>query len=164
MKYILPRNKGLITGAVMIAVSILIYFAKGNFDGTLQYVVYSIYLAGIVWTLIDFKKNATTLPTFKEFFSQGFKCFIVVTLLMVVFTLIFILLHPELKEQMAANMQAEMSKSKDLVQSDIDARIVTAKKIFLPAFLMGAVFGYLIIGALVTVIGAGFLSQKKNIA
>ncbi|MBL0146361.1 MAG: hypothetical protein IPP48_11985 [Chitinophagaceae bacterium] len=86
----------------------------------------------------------------------------VVTLLMVLFTIVFILLHPELKDGMVALMQKDLASSKDLVQSDIDTRIAAAKKMFLPAYIMGAVFSYLVIGALVSVIGAGFLSSKNN--
>jgi len=162
MRNITATYKGLITGALMIVVSILIYLAKGNFDGNLQYIVYGLYVVGIVWTLFDFRKNAAGSPTFKEYFAQGFKCFIVVTLLMVLFTLIFILLHPELKEAMAANMQVELAKNKDMVPSDVNKTIATAKKVFLPAYLMGAVFSYLVIGTLITLIGSGFLSAKQN--
>jgi hypothetical protein len=42
-----------------------------------------------------------------------------------------------------------------------EEKIKIAKKSFIPSLIMGAVFGYLVIGALVTVITAGFLSQKK---
>ena len=128
----------------------------------LQYVIYCVYVAGIIWTLLDYKRVAEGDPTFKDFFSQGFKAFIVISLLMVVFLWIFILTHPQLIDQWAANMQAEMIKSKDMVQSDIDTKIANGKKLFLPGYLMGGILSYLSIGALVSVIGAGFLSQVKN--
>ncbi len=162
MKNISARNKGIITGIVMIIMSVCIYLVKKSFENGLQYIVYATYVAGILWTLFIFKKDTGNTATFKQYFSEGFKCFIVVTLLMVVFTLVFILLHPELKDQMAASMRIEYAKSKDLTTVDIENRIAAAKKIFLPAYLMGAVMGYLIIGVLITVITAGFLSSKRN--
>ena len=161
MKNITATYKGLITGAAMIIVSILIYVAQGNFEGNLQYIVYCMYVAGIIWTLLDHKKK-TGYATFKEYFSQGFKCFIVVTLFMVLFNLFFILLHPEFKDAMVANMQTELIKEKNMMPSDVEKTIANAKKIFLPAYLMGAVFSYLLIGVLITVIGSGFLSAKKS--
>lgn len=161
MKVITARNKGLITGAVMIAVSLLIYLAKKSFDNGLQYITYSVYVAGIIWTLLSFKTAAENTPSFKEYFAEGFKYFVVVTLLMVLFTLIFILLHPELKDQMAALLRVEYSKAKDMMPSDVEGRIAAAKKFFLPGYLMGAVLGYLFIGALATLLTAGFLSIKK---
>ena len=164
MKKLTPTYKGLFVGVLMIAVSFVIYLTKGNFENKLQYIVYSLYVGGVVWTIIDFKKNEGVLPSFKDFFAQGFKFFIVVTLLMVLFTIVFILMHPELKDEMITLMQKDLASAKDLVQNDIDNRIASAKKMYLPAHIMGAVFGYLVIGALVSAVTAGFLSQKKNMA
>jgi hypothetical protein len=162
MKNISARNKGLITGAVMILISICIYMAKNGFDNGLQYITYSAYVAGILWTIFAFKKQTGNTARFKQYFSEGFKCFIVVTLLMVLFTLVFILLHPEMKEQMIAMMRTEIVKLKDITPLDIENRIEAAKKAFIPSLLIGAVFGYLAIGALISVIAAGFLSSKKE--
>jgi Protein of unknown function (DUF4199) len=162
MKNISARNKGLITGAVMILISICIYMAKKGFDNGLQYITYTAYVAGILWTIFTFKKQTGNTATFKQYFSEGFKCFIVVTLLMVLFTLVFILLHPEMKEQMVAMMRTEIVKLKDITPLDIENRIEAAKKAFIPSLLIGAVFGYLAIGALISVIAAGFLSSKKE--
>jgi len=162
MKLISARNKGLITGAVMVLTSLAIYFAKHDFDNGLQYIVYTTYVAGILWTLFTFKKEKGNEAGFKQYFAEGFKCFIVVTLMMVLFTLVFILMHPELKEQMAILMRAEYANAKDMTPVDIENKINAAKKFFLPGFLMGATLSYLVIGALISVIGAGFLSVKKG--
>ncbi len=162
MNNISARNKGLITATAMIFISICIYLVKGNFENGLQYITYTTYVAGILWTIIAFKKQTGNNATFKQYFSEGFKCFIVVTLLMVLFTLFFILLHPELKDQMAALMKTEYLKSKDLTAVDIENKIAAAKKIFLPGYLMGAVLGYLFIGGLISLVTSGFLSQNKR--
>jgi len=162
MKSISAKTKGLITGAVMIIISICIFLIKQSFENGLQYIVYTTYVTGILWTLFTFKKETGNTATFKQYFAEGFKCFIVVTLMMVLFTLAFILLHPELKEQMAVLMKTEYSKMKDMTPLDVENRIAAAKKFFLPGYLMGAVLGYIVIGALISVIGAGFLSAQKN--
>lgn len=147
----------------MILLSVVIFLIKNNFDNGLQYITYSVYVAGILWTLFSYKKETANTATFKQYFSEGFKCFIVVTFLMVMFTLVFLLMHPEMKEQMAELMRAEISKLKDITPLDIENRVATAKKAFIPSLLIGAVFGYLAIGALISVVAAGFLSsQKKN--
>ena len=99
---------------------------------------------------------------FGEYFSQGFKCFIVVTLLMVIFTAVFLLLQPLLKDEMAVVYKADLVKNGNYTMPEIEDRIKMAKKSFVPSLIMGAVFGYLVIGALVTVIAAGFLSQKNK--
>jgi len=162
MKNISARNKGLITGAIMIVISICIFWAKKSFENGLQYIVYTTYVAGILWTIFTFKIETGNKAGFKEYFAEGFKCFVVVALLMVLFTLIFILLHPELKEQMAAFMKADYATAKDMTPLDIENKIAAAKKFFLPGYLMGAVLSYLSIGALITLITAGLLSFQKK--
>lgn len=156
-------KKGLLTGLVMIACSIAIFFVKGNFQNSLQYITYCLYVAGILWTLISFKKNDSGAARFKDYFSQGFKCFVVVTLLMVIFTFVFLLLNPGMKEQMAVLMREEMLKTKTLTLTQIEENINSAKKAFVPALVMSAVFGYLLIGAVFTAIAAAFLSQKRSV-
>ena len=146
----------------MILTSLGIYAAKQNFDNGLQYIVYTTYVAGILWTLFTFKKEKGNNATFKQYFAEGFKCFIVVTLLMVLFTLVFILMHPELKEQMVTLMRADYANAKDLTPVDIENKIDAAKKFFLPGFLMGAMLSYLAIGAMISAVGAGFLSVKRE--
>lgn len=162
MKNISARNKGVITGAVMVIISIGIYIVKKGFDNALQYITYSTYVAGILWTIITLKKETGNTATFKQYFAEGFKCFIVVTLIMVLFTLGFLLLHPEMKEEMVAMMRTELVKLKDITPLDIENKIESAKKAFVPSLLIGAVFGYLVIGALISVIAAGFLSSQNK--
>ncbi len=161
MKTLSARNKGLITGAVMILISIAIFLAKKSYENNLQYITYAAYITGIIWTLVDFKKLTDGPVTFKTCFAEGFKYFVVVTFLMVIFTLVFILLHPELKEQMAENMRTAYKGAKDMMPSDIENRVAAAKKFFLPGYIMGTVLSYLAIGALGTLVSAGIISQKK---
>ena len=163
MKNISARNKGLITGIIMIIISMGIYLAKKNFENNLQYITYATYVAGILWTLFAFKTATGNTATFKQYFAEGFKCFIVIALLMVVFTVVFLMLHPELKNQMVTLMTEELKKQKDIAPLDIENKIAFAKKAFFPSLVMGAVFSYLAIGALVTLIASAFItSQKKS--
>ncbi len=67
-----------------------------------------------------------------------------------------------MKEQMAILMKEEMVKTKTLTPGEIDEKINSAKKIFVPALLMSVVFGYLLIGTVFTIITAALLSQKRG--
>ncbi|MFN8252708.1 MAG: DUF4199 domain-containing protein [Ferruginibacter sp.] len=163
MKQITARNIGIITGAAMIAFSMLIYKLKGSFDNNLPYITYAMYVGGILWALLNLKRLNDGAAGFKQLFAEGFKCFVLVTFLMVVFTLVFILMHPELKEQMAAGMRVELAKNKDFTPVDVEKSIATAKKLFLPGYIMAVVFSYLAIGAVVSAIGAAFLKQPQPV-
>ena len=155
-------KKGLLTGIVMIGISLLIYYIEGNFQNGLQYITYTAYVAGIIWTLWAYSKTPGVQHTFGKYFSTGFKCFIVVTLLMVIFTAVFLISQPHFKDEMAVNYKEELVKTGNYTMPEIEEKIKMAKKSFLPALLMGAVFGYLVIGAMVTVIAGGFLASKNK--
>lgn len=164
MGKITATQKGLITGAAMIASSFIIYSAKGSFDNKLQYITYCLYVLGIIWAMIDFSKKAAADAKFGAYFSEGFKCFIVVTLLMVLFTAVFLMMHPGMKEQMAVIYRADLVKQGNSTPKEIDEKVGMAKKSFMPVLVMGAIFGYLVIGAMVTAVTGAVLMQKKKYA
>jgi hypothetical protein len=164
MKNFTATQKGLITGIAMIATSFIIYAAKRGFDNKLQYITYTLYLAGVVWTLFDYSKQAAGEAKFGSYFSTGFKCFIVVTLLMVLFTVVFLIMHPEMKEQMAVTVREQLIKQGNKTPKEIEESIAMAKKSFMPALVMATVFSYLVIGAMVTAVaGAVLMQRKKNV-
>ena len=157
--------KGIITGVCMILVSVAIYYYKGNFQNSLQYVTYTMYIAGILWSLLDYSRR-TNNRTFKNLFTEGFKCFIVVTFLMVAFTWIFIKMHPEMKNEMALKYKSELVKEGNYTQAEIDKRVNMTRDFFQTAMTSAAIFGYLLIGSVITVIGSLFLrkpTDKANI-
>lgn len=162
MKPDTATKKGLLTGIVMILVSIVIFYMKENFENKLQYITYSVYVAGLIWALVDYSKRPDTEHKFGKYFSQGFKCFIVVTLLMVIFTAVFLFSHPLLRDEMGSVYRTDLLKTGNYTMPEIDEKIMMAKKSFFPAMLMAAIFGYLAIGAMVTAIASGFLIQKRK--
>jgi len=153
--------KGLITGIVMVLISVGIYFYKGNFENKLQYITYFVYIGGIVWTLIAFKQSDAENKKFKHYFSEGFKCFVVITFLMVAFTWIFLKMTPGLEEEMAKNYRADLAKSGNKTPVEIEGLVTQARKYFITVLTSMAIFGYLVIGALVTAVASAFLSQQK---
>ena len=98
LKNLNATNKGLITGLVMIGITLGIFYSGQSAASPLQYLVHIVYAAGIAWTIYEYSRSAENTNKFGAFFLQGFKCFIVITLLMVIFTIVFNKLHPEFKE------------------------------------------------------------------
>ena len=162
LKNLNATKKGLITGLLMVGLSLLIYYAKLAFDSPVQYVIYFVYAAGIVWTLITFSGSGNHSNKFGEFFLQGFKCFVVVTLVMVVFTFIFNKLHPEFKDEMAAAYKTEMISKGNTTPAEIETNIAKAKDFYIVMLISSAIFGYLIIGAVVTAT-VSLLVRKRNV-
>lgn len=161
MKNLSATYKGAITGILMILISIGIYFYRGSFENNLQYITYFAYIGGIIWALLGHKQSDAEPKTFKSYFGQGFRCFIVVTLMMVVFTWVFLMMNPALKEEMATQYRADLVKQGNYTPPEIDTMVLKAKQYFITMLTSMAIFGYLLIGSLVTLIGSAFLSQKK---
>ncbi len=81
MQNISARNKGIITGFVMIGILLLFFYGLHKpVNGTTEYIVYVVYIVGILWSLFDFKKSATADAKFKDYFSVAFKTFVIVVL------------------------------------------------------------------------------------
>lgn len=154
--------KGLITGVLMIITTLLIYQFKGGFSNNYQYITYALYIAGIVWTLKAFRQSSVEFRKFGSYFSAGFKCFVVVTLLMVIFTYVFLKAHPELTVEMAKTVREDLVTKGDKTPDEIETQVNFAKNNFTTMMTSTAIFGYLIIGALITAVASAFLMQKKG--
>jgi hypothetical protein len=154
--------KGLIAGTLMVLVSFGIYAAKGNFENNLQYITYGIYVGAIVWALYDYHQSAGENKRFKNYFTQGFKCFIVIVFVMVLFTYFFSVMHPELKEEMAGKYRADLALQKNYTPAEIDKMVDTARGYFNVMLVSMAIFGYLIIGAMTTVVAGLIMMRKKR--
>jgi hypothetical protein len=150
LKKLDATKKGLITGLIMIGLSLAIFYTGQPFDSPLQYIIYIVYAAGIIWTSYDFSRSAENINKFGAFFLQGFKCFIVITLLMIIFTIVFNKMHPEFKEDMAKAYNEELVKKGNSTPAEITDKIAKMKDYYLTMLISGAIFGYLLIGAVIT--------------
>ncbi len=150
-----PAIKGLITAALMIAVFLGVYNAGK--DAGLQYLVYIIYALGITWTVVAYRFTGK----FGDVFSQGFKCFIVVTLAIALFYGIFNYQHPEFAEETSIAFKEKLIKENLKLPTEIESEVATFKKQYNLKLVSGAIFGYLIIGAGVTAVLSALLTRRK---
>jgi hypothetical protein len=160
----IPLNatkKGLLTGLLMIGLSLLFYYTKQPFDSPMQYLIYIAYAGGIVWTIYAFSKTEENNNKFGTFFLQGFKCFIVITLLMVFFTYVFHKMHPEFKDEMVKAYREDMVSKGNSTPDEMLKNIEKAKEYYLTLLLSGAIFGYLLAGAAITAV-TSLLFLKRN--
>lgn len=155
-----PAVKGLITALLMIVAALIIDRA-GNTDSRIQYFVYLIYGAGICWTLYAKSQQENSNGTFKEHFSTGFRCFIVITLLMVVFTIVFLKMHPEFAEQEAIATKEYYIQKGGKTPAELEELAITAKKRYPVLVISLSIFRYLLIGTGFTVFFALLFTRRK---
>lgn len=161
---LVPALKGVITAVIMIAIALGVYYTDLPADSAIQYLIYAVYGAGIVWTLIAYRVSAAFTGKFGDLFNQGFRCFIVVMVIMVAFTFIFSKMHPEFAEESAKAYKEALlkEKAKDKTPAEIDEDVTRYKNRYNTVLVYGAIFGYLIIGAGVTAAASAVLTRRKN--
>jgi hypothetical protein len=159
MNKLTPLVKGIITGSLMMSTELLVFYKI--MPAGLHFLVYIIFAAGITWTLISYSRSPSFTGAFADLFGQGFRCFIVATLIMVAFTAIFIRLHPEFAVEAAEYGREELIKKGDKTPAEIDTLVGEAKKRFATGEIYLTVFGYLMLGAIITAAGSAFLMRRK---
>lgn len=163
MKKINAAKKGLVTGFLMIALSLFFYYGmKTPVQSPYQYAIYTVYTVGIIWSLITFNKRTENNTAFKAYFSEGFKTFIVVTLLMVIYTIVFYKLNPQIIEnEVAINNQLAI-KEGNHTPAEIAANGKQMRSIFITMTTAIITIMYLFLGALITAVGTGVIMQMKK--
>jgi hypothetical protein len=156
-------RKGLITGCVMIALSLFSYYVlKLAPDSSFQYINYIIYSMGIAWSLIDFARYADAKAGFREYFSNGFRTFIVVTLLIVVYTFVFYNIHTEIRDaQIEANNKLLVLQGNHTAP-EIEENARQMRAIFMSGKLATTSFLYLFLGAAITILYTVMILKKQK--
>ncbi len=163
-KKISPLIKGLITGVTMLVFALVMFLTKQTAESNLQYVNYVLYAGGILWTVFDYSRSETYTGKFGDIFAQGFRCFVIVTLIMVTFTGIFSKMHPEFAEESSVYYKEELLKTekKNRTPAEIEEKVALYKKQFTTGLVSTAIFGYLIMGTIFTAAGAGILLIRRQ--
>lgn len=159
---ITPLVKGIIAGIMMIGFSVLLqYTGRANSSGA-QNLFYALYAGAIAWTLIAYSRSANYTPSFGPIFGQGFRCFIIITLITVIFAGVNASIHPEEKALALKSYAEGLKKEGNRNEEEIKKMIASADKQFVMGQVYMAAFGTLIIGAAFTAAGAGLLLMKKK--
>jgi uncharacterized membrane protein YraQ (UPF0718 family) len=159
---LLPAVKGVITAALMISVVLITYYSGMPANSPFQYLIYAFYALGIVWTIVAYRQSDQFTGRFADSFARGFRCFIIVILLMTIFTFVFSKMHPEFAEESAKAYREELIKDKSKLPDDIDKDIARYKKNYTTMLVYGSIIGYLIIGAGVTAAISAFIPKRKQ--
>ena len=163
MNRLTPLAKGLITAAAMLGLTLLIFYTHQSPDTKLNYLLYLVFAAGIVWTVIEYFMYVNGAAKFTELFGQGFRCFIVITLVMVLFTGIFSAAHPEFAEQDSKLYREFLDKEvKNKTPAEKDEMAAVAKKQYTTKLVYSAIFGYLILGSIFTAAGSAIIVLRRK--
>jgi uncharacterized membrane protein len=152
-------TKGVVLGLILMVIGLAVYFSGMDMNGVIKWLGYIVFLAGIIFSVLQYGKQVNYESTFGNYFAHGFKVSAVVTAIMIVFVVVFILLFPEVKDKALEEARKGM-EAKNLPQEQIDKGMEITSKFFMVFLISITLLGYLFFGALASLIGAAV--TKKN--
>ncbi len=147
------------TAFVMMAISWLGFLDYISNPTTTQLLVYGFYALS-TWYLLFFNRKES--QAFKDFFQIGFRHFILVTLLMALFSYLFIQLHPNLVEDSAIQLRTTLQNTNNRTPAEIERDVKLFIEGYPTAMVSRTIFGYLVVGSLVTAISSFLLTLQKK--
>lgn len=154
-----PSVIGLVGSVFMIAALLAGYYEIITNAATAQLIAYGFYTAAVAATLL---LHGSFAKGFGGNFSTGFRCFIVVTLILVIFTFVFNALHPETAEQAALSYRESLLKVNNRTPDEIAQEVKLFKEGFATMVVSRSIFGYLMYGAITTAIGSFLQTLRKS--
>lgn len=152
---------GLLTGIIMIGLTLGFFYAGMESGSLVQYSIYIVYAAGIALTIFLYSKSEQNSGRYGSYFQEGFKCFVVATLLMVIYTFVFNKMHPEFTDKIAVVYKERLIRQGNATPPEIESNVSAMKKSYLTILIAASIFQYLIIGVVVTLVSS-FLFMKRK--
>lgn len=151
---------GLIIGAFMIVYSIALNFMGLMQQQALGWIGYGILIVGIIIFINLYGKSKNNYVGFGGLFGYGFKATAIIALLMAVFLIAFFMLFPEFKDKIMDAAREGMEKRESMTDDQIEQGLSMFEKNFLLFTVGGAVFMYVLLGCVASLIGAGITRKK----
>jgi NADH:ubiquinone oxidoreductase subunit 6 (subunit J) len=117
-------------------------------------------IGGLIIFIYLYGKAKNNYVTFGDLFSYGFKTTTMMTLVFVVFIVIIALTFPEFKTKAIESARAEMERQKQLTDTDIDKGMNLMTKYFWPFMIGATVLGFVIVGAIGSLLGAAVTKKR----
>ncbi|MEY3560385.1 MAG: hypothetical protein RL512_558 [Bacteroidota bacterium] len=147
------------TALLMMVISWLGFLNYISNPTTTQLSVYAFYSLS-TWYLLFFNRKES--QAFKDFFQIGFRHFILVTLLMALFSYLFIQLHPNLVEDSAIQLRKTLQNTNNRTPTEIERDVKLFIEGYPTAMVSRTIFGYLVVGSMVTAISSFLLTLQKK--
>ncbi len=155
------KNYGLMIGLVLVILSAVVYVANLSQAGWVQWLIYAVFLGGLILNANAFSKANGTAVTFGQVFSSGFKATAIVVILVVLWTILSPYVFPDIKEKALALARDAMEKEK-MDEELTEKALAMTRNNFTTMMVMGSLFGYLIMGLIFSLIAAAIAPKNKR--
>ncbi|HEU4551471.1 MAG TPA: DUF4199 domain-containing protein [Chitinophaga sp.] len=150
---------GLVISAIIILLSVVFYVMNLSAARWTQWVHTAIMFIGVIITCIQFGKLNDGDVTFGSVFANGFRTTAVIAVITVLFSVIFVLIFPDIKEKALEEARRQM-EAQGRSDEMIEKALAMTSKMFMVFVVAGGVFGTLLFGVIASLIGAA--AAKKN--
>lgn len=155
---------GVIIALVSCVAFLAFYFTGKTFDkSAINYLPTLLTLGLLIFFIVKYSNDLDNNVTFGKCFSYGFKATAVMTLIVFVFSLVFILMTPAFKEEFSAKMAEEFAKNPEVSEEQQEQLVAGMNKFFMISILGGGVFMNLLVGAVASLIGAAVAKKNPNV-
>lgn len=151
---------GLIMGAIMIIYSLMLNFLGKGQDKTLGWIAYLLFVGGIIIFVNLYGTARNNDVTFGNLFSYGFKATALATLFILVCLVVIIFAMPDFKQKILDGMREGLEKRGTMSDEQVDQTVEAFSKNFILFMVGGAIFMYLLFGAIGSLVGAAITKKK----
>ena len=151
---------GLILALILIIFTTAIQFMGLGQNKAMGWLSYLLLIVGLIIFINAYAKANDNQVTFGGLFTYGFKTTAITTLIVIICMVIFFLALPEFKEKILDAMRKGMEENGKLSDDQIDQFVAGFSKNFLLFTAGGALFFYLIFGAIGSLIGAAIAKKE----
>lgn len=153
---------GLLIAAIMVVYSMILNFMDLWQNQAMGWVAYLIFIIALIVFINQYGKANDYRLGFGSLFGYGFKITAIVTLIVIIFMLIFFTAFPEYKEKMIETSRQAMENQGNANDEQIDQAMGMMSRNFLLFAAGGALFGYLIMGCIGSLLGAAITRKKPQ--
>lgn len=154
---------GFITGLVIVIIQMSLYLSGLTFRADMKYVSYLPFipfLIGIIMNAKAYSKAHDGFVTFGNVFGNCFKAVMIVTLVMVAWSVISMNIFPEMKEKALAMARDEMVRQNKMNDEQMDTALNITRKYWNVIMIAGGLFTNLLFGAILSLIAAAVVPKK----
>lgn len=158
------KTYGLITGLIIVVLSAVIYVTGMQQASWVQWVLYAVFLGGLVLNASAFSKANGGTVSFGQLFSSGFKTTAIIVLLVVAWVIASVYIFPDMKENAIELARAKMEQEGKLDADTMETALNVTRNNFTTFVVMGSLFGYMILGLIFSLIAAAVTPRIKRSA
>jgi hypothetical protein len=156
-------GKGLMLSLILIVIDLIGGFAHLRFESWFKWISTFVAAIAIIVFCIQFGKRQVDGVTFGKVFGYGFKISLIVSALMVVYSLLSMyVIFPELIDQILTKTRTDLQAAGKMTDDQIDTQVAMTKKFMQPGIL--SIFIFLVnlfFNTIASLLGAAFTKKTE---